>query len=98
MIEWEASYKELNESRLNGDILKIAGAELTRGEAARIYENNLFIVNGRGVWQVLYSTAQRTYYGQNIIRQSGLTKRGRFHVMDAAAVNRLIGAAVVWEN
>lgn len=98
MIEWEASCKELNEAQLNGNILKIAGAELTRGEAARIYENNLFIVNGRGVWQVLYSTAQRTYYGQNVIRQSGLTKRGRFHVMDAAAVNRLVGAAVVWES
>ena len=28
MIEWEASYKELNEAQLNGDILKIAGAEL----------------------------------------------------------------------
>lgn len=98
MIEWEASYKELNEAQLNGDILKIAGAEFTRDEAMRIYQNNLFIVNGRGVWQVLYSTAQRTYYGQNIIRQSGLTKRGRFHVMDGKAVNRLIGAAVVWEN
>ena len=64
MIEWEASYKELNEAQLNGDILKIAGAEFTRDEAMRIYQNNLFIVNGRGVWQVLYSTAQRTYYGQ----------------------------------
>lgn len=98
MIEWKASYKELNEAQLNGDILKIAGAEFTRDEAMRIYQNNLFIVNGRGVWQVHYSTAQRTYYGQNIIRRSGLTKRGRFHVMDAAEVNRLIGAAVVWEN
>lgn len=98
MIEWKASYKELNEAQLNGDILKIAGAELTRGEAARIYENNLFIVNGRGVWQVHYSNAQQTFYGQNIIRRSGLTKRGRFHVMDGKAVNRLIGAAVVWEN
>lgn len=98
MIDWKASYKELNEAQLNGDILKIAGAELTRCEAARIYENNLFIVNGRGVWQVLYSTAQRTYYGQNIIRRSGLTKRGRFHVMEAKEVNRLVGAAVVWEN
>ena len=98
MIQWESSFNEIHEARRNGDILKIAGAELTRGEAARIYENNLFIVNGRGVWQVLYSTAQRTYYAQNIIRQSGLTKRGRFHVMDAKEVNRLIGATVVWEN
>lgn len=98
MIEWEASYKELNKARLNGDIIKIAGVELTRGEAERIYDNNLFIVNGRGVWQVLYSNAQAMFYGQNIIRQSGLTKRGRFHVMDAEAVNHLFGAAVVWEN
>ena len=98
MIEWEASFNEIHEARRNGDILKIAGAEFTRDEAMRIYQNNLFIVNGRGVWQVLYSTAQRTYYGQNIIRRSGLTKRGRFHVMDAAEVNRLVGAAVVWEN
>lgn len=98
MIEWKANYKELNDAQLNGDIIKIAGAELTRGEVERIYNNNLFIVNGRGVWQVLYSNAQAVFYGQNIIRQNGLTKRGRFHVMDAKSINNLIGAAVVWEN
>lgn len=98
MVNWESDYKELHDAQLNGDIIKIAGVELTRGEVERIYYNNLFIVNGRGVWQILYSNAQAMFYGQNIIRQSGLTKRGRFHVMDAAAVNHLIGFAVVWEN
>ena len=95
MIEWQASLKEIREARYNGDVVKVAAVELTRGEAERIYAAGLFIVNGRGVWQIDYSTAQKTFYGHLIVRAAGLTRRGRFHVMDAAGVNRLLKADIV---
>lgn len=95
MIDWEASLKELNEAKRSGDFVKVATVELTRGEAERIHAAGLFVVNGRGVWQIDYSTAQNTFYGRQIVHAAGLTKRGRFHVMDAAAVNRLLGGEIV---
>lgn len=95
MIEWEANLKEINEAKHNGNIIKVATVELTRGEAERIHAAGLFVVNGRGVWQIDYSMAQNTFYGRQIVHAAGLTKRGRFHVMDAAAVNKLLGAEIV---
>lgn len=95
MIDWEASLKELNEARRSGDFVKVATVELTRGEAERIHAAGLFVVNGRGVWQIDYSTAQNTFCGRLIVHAAGLTKRGRFYVMDAAAVNKLLGAEIV---
>lgn len=95
MIDWEASLKELNEARRSGDFVKVAAVELTRGEAERIHAAGLFVVNGRGVWQIDYSTAQNTFCGRLIVHAAGLTKRGRFHVMDAAAANKLLGGEIV---
>lgn len=95
MIEWEANLKEINEAKHNGNIIKVAMVELTRGEAERIHAAGLFVVNGRGVWQIDYSTAQNTFCGRLIVHAAGLTRRGRFHVMDAAAVNKLLGAEIV---
>lgn len=95
MIEWEANLKEINEAKHNGNIIKVATVELTRGEAERIHAAGLFVVNGRGVWQIDYSTAQKTFYGHLIVRAAGLTRRGRFHVMDAAGVNHLLKADIV---
>lgn len=95
MIEWQANFEEINEAKRNGDVVKVATVELTRGEAERIHAAGLFVVNGRGVWQIDYSTAQNTFCGRLIVRVAGLTRRGRFHVMDAAAVNRLLGGEIV---
>ena len=95
MIEWQVNFKEINEAKRNGDVVKVAAVELTRGEAERIYAAGLYVVNGRGVWQIDYSRAQKTFYGRLIVRAAGLTRRGRFHVMDAAAVNNLLGAEIV---
>lgn len=95
MIEWQASIQESKEAQARGEIVKIGSVELTRGEAERIHAAGLFVVNGRGVWQIDYSTAQGVYYGRLIVRAAGLVKRGRFHVMEAVAVNRLLGAEIV---
>ena len=95
MIEWQANFKEINEAKRNGDVVKVATVELTRGEAERIHAAGLFVVNGRGVWQIDYSTAQNTFCGRLIVHAAGLTRRGRFHVMDAVAVNKLLGAEIV---
>lgn len=75
--------------------MKIGKTEITRGEAERLHESGLFLVDGRGVWQINFSAAQRCYYGQLLIRESGLTRRGKYKIMDAAGVNNLLDTVIL---
>lgn len=90
MKEWIASLKEINEARLNHDIINVGTTQLTGGEARRIYEYGYYVVNGRGVWQIDYSNAQQTFIARLILKYKGLTRRGRYYVMDAALLKAFL--------
>ena len=72
-------------------IIKIGSVELYQSDVEMIYNENKYVVNYSGVYQIFYSQAQRQYYGKCVYRCKGLTLRGRFFIKDGAAVNKLIG-------
>lgn len=53
-----------------------------------------FLVKGKSIYQIDYCIPSRLYYARKIYtsqRPSPFTKRGRFFLMTAKAVNSLIG-------
>ena len=78
-------------------IIKIGSAQLTEVETLKIYNENNYIITYSKIYQLHYSTAQRTIYGSVIFTQPGLTKRGRFYIFTAAEVNNLLGYKLVNE-
>lgn len=72
--------------------------QLSESEVRKIYEEKKYIVTNRGVSQVCYSSAQQKYYGYQVIKIHDIARRGRYYVMDAKAINRIIGNNVLVEN
>ena len=82
------------------DTIKIGSVELTRTEAEKFCQEGKYIVVCRHIYALHYSTAQQCVYGSQIYYERGtlpLTKRGRFIVISAADVNRLVGMTIVNE-
>jgi len=82
------------------DIIKIGSVELTRAEAEKFCQEGKYIAACRRIYALHYSTAQQRVYGSQIYYEQGalpLTRRGRFIVLSAADVNKLVGTALVNE-
>lgn len=76
-------------------IVRIGSVELTPEEAEKYYQEGKYIVTYGCIYQLHYSAAQKTVYGQGIYKQAGMTRRGRFFAMDAKTVNHLVGFELV---
>lgn len=76
-------------------IVKIGNVELTPEEAEKYYSDGKYIVTYSKIYQLFYSAAQKTVYGQAIFTQAGMTRRGRFFAMDGETVNHLVGFNLV---
>ena len=82
------------------DTIKIGSVELTRTEAEKFCQEGKYIVACRHIYALHYSMAQQRVYGKETYYEQGalpLTKRGRFIVISAADVNRLVGMTIVNE-
>lgn len=74
------------------DIVKIGRVELTEKECEQYYDNNLYIVTYSKIYQIMYSTAQKRYYGHTVYSNNGgMTRRGRFYAITAREINRFLG-------
>lgn len=73
----------------------IGGVKLSLIEVEEIYNNGLYIVTYGGVWQVNYSSAQKQYYGQMVIKEKGIAPRGRYSTMTGKAINKIIGKTIL---
>lgn len=73
-------------------IIKIGNVELTEKEAEEALGK--YIVTYRKIYEVRYSV-NGGYYGTIVYtypeKECGLTRRGRYYVMDAATVNHILG-------
>lgn len=79
-------------------MIKVGSTELIESEIEKIYTENKYVVNYSGVYAIYYSTAQKQYYSRKVIDCKGMTKRGRFYIMTAEAVNHTIGKKVLNED
>ena len=77
------------------EIIKIGSVELTPDEAYQLYEQKKYIVTYSKIYQLFYSQAQKTVYGQQIYYCKGMARPGRFYVMTDKDVNRLVGYELV---
>lgn len=87
-------HKDLNEARLNDDLQANAGTvTLHVAEAQWIYEHDMYILTYSAIYQPHYSVAQAQYYFSCVLhkKHAGWSKRGRFHVLTAQEVNKIIG-------
>ena len=79
------------------DIVKIGNVELTSQEAFDLYSAEMYIVTYSHIYQLFYSEAQRTVYGQPIYHEKGLAARGRFYTMTGKQINHLLKMQLVKE-
>lgn len=79
-------------------IVKIGNVELTEVEAFKLYESGKYIVTYSRIYQLHYCQPSQMVYGSEIYRQQGMARRGRFHAVDAKAVNHLLGFKLVLED
>lgn len=77
--------------------VRIGRVELYADEAMKMYEEGKYIVNYSGIWELLYSTANKCVYGRQISYVKGLARRGRYYAMVGSDVNRLLGYKLVSE-
>ena len=80
------------------DTIKIGSVELTRTEAEKFCQERKYIAVYRRIYALHYSTAQQCVYGREIYYERGalpITKRGRFIVISAADVNKLVGGMAI---
>lgn len=77
------------------EIVKIGSVELTREEAAQLYDEQKYIVAWNKIWSIKFSQVQNRYYGQCVYTLSKkgehFTRRGRFYRYSAEDVNWLLG-------
>jgi hypothetical protein len=73
------------------NIIKAGFVELTEEEAFYIYQSGKYVVSYSGIYQPHYSNAQKTVYFSKVCSQKGLARHGRFYVLDAAFINKLLG-------
>lgn len=71
-------------------IVRIGTVELTEEEAEQIQRSGKYIVTYSRIFQVCYSLAAG-WYGHELYYQPKMAKRGRFHVMTGAAINKMLG-------
>lgn len=79
-------------------VVKIGNVELHESEVQKLYEEKKYIVSYVGVYQIFYSNAQRQFYGQKVIDQRGIARKGRFHTMTAEAINNVLGKKILIEE
>lgn len=80
------------------EIVKIGNIEFTREEVERIYKGQKYVCSYSGIFQVFYSQAQKTFYGQKVINYKGYARRGRFYIQSAKEINHVLGQKVLIEN
>lgn len=76
-------------------VVKIGTAEFTeRGLWENVYQKKYVVTYG-GVWQVFYSEAQKRFYGMIVLRQKGISRRGRFYLMTGSEINHVLNRDVL---
>lgn len=83
---------------MSENIVKIGTVELYENEVQKLYEEKKYIVTYNGVYQIFYSNAQKQFYGQKVIEQKGIAKRGRFYTMTAEIINDILAQKILVEN
>lgn len=79
-------------------IVKIGSVELYESDALRLYNERKYIVTYSRIYQLQGPTPAYPYVrGLEIYRHAGMTRRGRFHTMNAHDVNDLVGYPLVRE-
>lgn len=78
------------------EIVKIGNVELKTYEAKEIYISQKYIVTYSKIYQVMYSQVQGLLYGHIVYVKPqntgiGYTRKGRFAIMDANQVNKMLG-------
>lgn len=78
-------------------VVKIGTVELEKEEAQKLYEEKKYICTYSGIYQILYSQAQQTFYGSKLF-SIGLSGRGRFHALTAKEINHICGKDLLHED
>lgn len=80
--------------RYPGEPWRIGSVEFTEEEIQEHYNNHEFIVTSTAIYQIMYSQAQKSFYGNKLYTAyhgERLAGRGKYYVMKAAQANKLIG-------
>ena len=77
---------------------KAGRVELTEKEAFRIYEEKKYIVTSTAIYQPHFSQAQNAVYFSKVFTVKGMARRGRFHTLTAAQINKILGEELLIEE
>lgn len=83
---------------MDKQIIKIGSVELYEDEVQKLYEEKKYIATYSGVYQIFYSNAQKRFYGLKIIEEKGIARRGRFYIMTAKEINKVLKKKILIEE
>lgn len=75
-------------------IIKLAGIEFFESEITEIYNKNQYICSNKGIFQVLFSTAQNKFTSQKIA-SAKLASGNRFYLLSGKAINEITGQNLI---
>lgn len=78
------------------EVIKVGPVELTEQEAQRIYDSELYVCTSSAVYRVEYHE-NTGFNGRKMIVFKGIARRGRFYLLTASAVNKLVGQKCIVE-
>lgn len=79
------------------EITKVGNAEFYQEDLAEVYNNKQYVCTSSAIYQIMYSVAQKRYYGAKIYNQ-GLAGRGRFYLLTAKQINNILKTELLRED
>jgi len=80
-------------------VVSVAGVQFYEEEIPAILESSKkYLVNYRGVYEIRKRKTSSGFYGKSLLQKKGLTRRGRFFLMDRDSVNKLLGFDLIGEG
>ena len=75
-------------------IIKLAGVEFFESEVTEIYNKNQYICSKKGIFQLIFSTAQNKFTAQKIASVK-LASGNRFYLLSGKAINEITGQNLI---
>ena len=79
-------------------IIKIGRVEMYESDVKRLYTERKYVVTSYAIYQIMYSQAQATFYGQKVSDIKGMARRGRFYTLTASEINHVLGYEYLAED
>ncbi len=70
---------------------KVGSAEFYHEDLKKIAEEEKYVCTSSAIYQIMFSPAQKRYYGNKVADIKGIAQRGRYYLLTAKQINNILG-------